>query len=59
MLMRVTARYFQDGECQCKFEKGWNNIIQKVKTLPVNKNKNAAAVFAISIENLSKPEKET
>ena len=30
-----------------------------VKTLPVNKDKNDAAVFSISIKHLSKPEKET
>ena len=29
------------------------------KTLPVNKDKNAAAVFPISIEHLTKLEKET
>ena len=42
-----------------KFEKSWYNVIQKVKTLPVSKDKNAAAVFSISIEHLSKLERET
>ena len=33
MFARVTARYLQHEKCQCKFEKGRNNVIQKVKTL--------------------------
>ena len=40
-------------------KKGDMNFIQKVKTLPVNKEKNAAADFSINIEHLSKLEKET
>ena len=33
MFTWVTARYLQREKCQCKFEKGRNNVIQKVKTL--------------------------
>ena len=44
--MRVTARYLQHEKCKCKFEKGWHNVIQWVKTLPVNnEDKNVVAVF--------------
>ena len=39
--------------------KGWYNVIQKVSTMAVNKDKNAAAVFSISIEPLSNLERET
>ena len=35
------------------------HVIQKVFTLPVNKDENAAAVFSISIEHVSKLKKET
>ena len=51
--------YLQNGEYQIKFEKGWYNVIQKVKTLPVIKDQNAAAAFSISIEHLSKLKSET
>ena len=57
--MWVTAGYLQYKKCQIKFEKGCYNVIQKVKTLPVNKDQNSAAAFSISIEHLSKLEKET
>ena len=49
MLMRIWV-----DTVQC-----WYNIIQKVKKLPVNKDNNASAVFSISIEHLTKLEKET
>ena len=50
----------QHGKCQCKLlEKGWYNVIQKVKTLPTQKDKNAALVFSISIEHLRKAGKDT
>ena len=39
--------------------KAWCNVIQKVTTLPPNKDQNAAAVSSISIEQFSKLEKET
>ena len=58
MFMWVTARYLQHGKCQCKFEKGWYNVVKNIKTLPVNKDKNVAAFFAISIKHRSKIEKE-
>ena len=41
----------QHGKCQCKFVRGWYNVIQKVVTLPVNKDKNTG------IEHLSKARK--
>lgn len=55
--MWVTGRYLQHGKC--KFEKAWYNSIEKIKTLPVNMDKNTAVIFSISIERLSKLEKET
>ena len=50
VFMWVTAKYLQYG----KLEKGWYNVIQKVKTLPVNKDKNVSGVLSISFEQLSK-----
>ena len=52
------CRYLQLEKWQCKYKKGWYNVIQKIKTLPVNKKKNATAVFSISTEHLTKLEKE-
>ena len=59
MFIWVTARYLHHGKCYCKFENGWHNVIKKVKTLPVIKDKNVAAFFPISIKHLGKIEKET
>ena len=45
--MWVTARYLQHRKCQCKFEKGWYNVIKKVKRLPKNKDQNVAGSFSL------------
>ena len=51
---KETAKYLH-GKCAFKFEKGWYNVLQEVKTLLVNKkDKNTAAVFFISLKHLRK-----
>ena len=42
---QLAARYLQYGICQCKCEKGWNNVFQRAQAFLVDKNNNAATVF--------------
>ena len=57
--MWVTARHLWHWKYQCKCEKGRYNITQKVETLLVKKDKSAAAVFSIYIEDYTKAKIET
>ena len=43
MCLWAAARYFQDRKCQYRSEKGWYNVIQKVKISHVSKCKNYGA----------------
>ena len=47
------SRCMQHEKHQWKFEKGWYNVIQKVKTLPINKDKNGAAGFSLVSNTLA------
>ena len=42
------------GKGKCKCEKDGSNIVQRIKTLLVNKDENAATIFSICIEHQGK-----
>ena len=50
-LVTFSFRYLWHGISQSKCEKGWNNVVQIIKTFLVKQTKKAATVFSVCIEH--------